>query len=923
MSADWQWPGSRWWRVDLHAHSQSSHDFRPESDRLAQDWDAWITSAASAGLHAVAVTDHNTPDGIPHVQGAARRAGAPVVFPGVELTVGGVHLLCVLDPGRSRDDVVALLAQLGIGPDDFGRPETTSPKGVVDAIEIIGRAGAVVVAAHANGPKGLIAGLVGQQRLGAFRSDWLAGAEVAPVPPDGEGWLDPAGSDVTTLLEGPPAGPQVCQFVCSDSHSFGEAGRRFTWMKMTQPDIEGLRLALLDGPGSLRPAVKGDLGDPNRHADQVIESVTVHRAKYMGRPDPLTVEFNPWLNTVIGGRGTGKSTLVDLCRLALDRRAELDGGGETSLRAAFDKRMRIPPDRGEEGLLTADTVVEVTYRKGGERFVLAWDHEGKAQPVVRIEGEQRIEEGGKIQERFPVRIYSQKQLFDLAKAPNALFTVIDDTDEVRGQELSRARKEAESKYLSLRAEARALHAQAADLPTRQAVLADVRRKIDLLQQGENAQTLSQYRRRRLQDETWTTDQSSVALAIEALESSANALDRLDLDAEGDKESDPGSDSLRRAYAQTRTVVRDLRRAVNDAVTAARRKLEAVATGVELAQWRAIVQASEEQFRKVSDALAQAGILNPDEYRDLLESAGTLDRETKALEARLIMAEQRERDAADDLARYRDLRAELTTRRKQFASQTSSAVTRVEVRGFAESGDLERFLRDVLAIPHFDDDHRALVRRIAGSDPSSRSWSYANLDALVAELRDLLSDPNGRWSGQDRRFETALRRLQPERLDRLALYAPDDAVEVSFRDVRNSAKGWRNLAQGSPGEQTAALLAFVLGYGDEPIILDQPEDDLDSTLIYELLVRKLRDSKQVRQIIVVTHNPNIVVHGDAELVVSLDAMGGRTHVRFAGGLQEQEAREEICRVMEGGREAFDMRYRRIRKSAPGARRGQVR
>ena len=499
VSDDWSWPGSRWWRVDLHAHSQSSHDFRPESDRLAQDWDAWISSTTTAGLHAVAVTDHNTPDGIPHVQGAARRAGAPVVFPGVELTVGGVHLLCVLDPGRSRDDVVALLAQLGIGPGDFGRPETTSTKSIVDAIEIIGRTGAVVVAAHANGPKGLMASLAGQQRLSALRSDWLAGAEVAPVPLDGEGWLDPAGSDVTTWLDGSQAGPQVCQIECSDSHTFGEAGRRFTWMKMTRPDIEGLRLALLDGSGSLRPAMRGDLGDPNRHADQVIERVTVHKAKYMGRPDPLTVEFNPWLNTVIGGRGTGKSTLVDLCRLALDRKAELDGGGETSLRAAFDKRMRIPPSRGEEGLLTAETLVEVTYRKGGERFVLAWDREGKARPIVRIEGDESIEEGGNIRERFPVRIYSQKQLFDLAKAPNALFTVIDDTAEVRGQDLSRARKNAESKYLSLRADARALHAQAADLPTRQAVLADVRRKIELLQQGENAQTLSEYRRRQLQD----------------------------------------------------------------------------------------------------------------------------------------------------------------------------------------------------------------------------------------------------------------------------------------------------------------------------------------------------------------------------------------------------------------------------------------
>ncbi len=156
--------------------------------------------------------------------------------------------------------------------------------------------------------------------------------------------------------------------------------------------------------------------------------------------------------------------------------------------------------------------------------------------------------------------------------------------------------------------------------------------------------------------------------------------------------------------------------------------------------------------------------------------------------------------------------------------------------------------------------------------------------------------------------TALERVPPERLDRLALYLPEDAVEVRFKD--RSSGAWRPLTQGSPGQQTAALLAFVLGYGIEPIILDQPEDDLDNTLIYELLVSRLREIKTKRQVLIVTHNPNIVVHGDAELVLSLEARGGRSRIACQGGLQEQAVREEICRIMEGGREAFESRYQRI-------------
>lgn len=99
-----------------------------------------------------------------------------------------------------------------------------------------------------------------------------------------------------------------------------------------------------------------------------------------------------------------------------------------------------------------------------------------------------------------------------------------------------------------------------------------------------------------------------------------------------------------------------------------------------------------------------------------------------------------------------------------------------------------------------------------------------------------------------------------------------------------------------------------------MVLDQPEDDLDNHLIYDLIVRQLREKKRHRQLIVVTHNPNIVVNGDAELVLALDVRSGQTRIAQRGGLQEQAVRDEICRVMEGGREAFELRYRRIGQGA---------
>lgn len=922
MTAPWNWPGSRWWRVDLHTHSPASYDFMPEADRDAKDWSAWVAAADQAGLHAVALTDHNTPDGVAHIQAAISAAGSNlVVFPGVEATVGGIHLLLILDPSSTRDDLVALLARLGVQPSSFGLQATCCTKSIGETIELATAHGAVVVAAHVNAPKGVVMMPAGQDRLNALKAPGLIAAELSPLPPVSTAdWLDPTSPEVQNWLDGSQTGGRIIfQVWCSDSHSLRDAGRRFTWIKMTRPNAEGLRLALLDGDGSLRRAEASNPGTPNKHADLAIESIAISHAKYLGRSNsgatanPLTVAFNPWLNAVIGGRGTGKSTIVDLCRQTMRREHELNDSGESSLASAFQKRMQVGAERQSEGLLTRETVVEVTYRKDGERFVLSWDPQGRTTPISRLDGMNRIPEEGDIRERFPVRIYSQKQLFDLAKDPNALLTVIDDSAEVRGGDARRLLKETEAKYLSLRASARSLRAQAVQLPARTAALADVRRKLELLQEGGHATTLSEYRTRRRQDGTW---ESILRNTVDAVEAVGNLVDgRLevaDLDFGETATEDSASVGLRAAHETLRGVVAQLQTSLRTALDRASLDITRLDASDEVIAWRSSVAASEKAYLAVTDELSRAGITNPDEYRDLLRLAATLEHEISSLERQQVEANVREHEATETLEAYRLQRGEHTAKRRRFADSTSSDLVKVEIQAYARLDTIYDALRETLGIPHFEEDYRAIQEQLA---PRVDDAWFERLDDVVARLRAVVENPQQHWPTKDKRFEAALRKLPPERLDRLSLLLPGDAVAVSFHDPRE--KRWRDLAQGSPGQQTAALLAFVLGYGAEPIILDQPEDDLDNRLIYELLVRRLRETKPTRQVIVVTHNPNIVVHGDAELVISLEANKGQTRIAFAGGLQQQEAREEICRVMEGGRDAFETRYRRI--MLPGGRR----
>ena len=904
MDTPWNWPGSRWWRVDLHTHSAASYDFNDEEEKTNPDWSRWITAVREAGIEAVAITDHNTAAAVEHLQRAiSDLEDAPVLFPGVELTSsGGTHLLILTDPGREQEHVEDLLSRVGVAVDQRGEQTSRSSLSIEEILDVC-EGEALVVGAHINAPCGLLE-LRGQDRLAVLRHKGLAAVGVDPSREMDSRWLDASKPEIWRRLS---------QVRSSDGHSFDELGRRFTWVKMTRPDLEGLRLALLDGATSLQPSDHDTTHDPNSHSDLALESLTVHNSKFIGRTSPLEIAVSPWLNAIIGSRGTGKSTLIDLCRMTLGRASKLDGrdgGEEGALRRFFDRRMSVARSRAEDGLLLEDTHIAVTYRKDGERFVLSWSTNGGTTRIAHVDGADQTVEEGDVRERFPVRIYSQKQLFALAQDASALLTVVDDSPNVRGAELRRSLEDKETRYLSLCAQARAAQSRASDLPARRAALTDVERKLAILQETGNTQVLNEYRRRRSQNDIWGAILSAVERSIDQVQRTADEVAVTDLDRDEDNDGGEADESFGRAHAALTLTVEILQGAVNDAVQQARRSIEEMQGGPDVRRWQDEMDAIERAFLGVQERLAAQGLSDQNEYAHLLGQASTLQRRIEDLNVEATRAAALENEAVTVLDEYRRRRTELTTRRRSFVQETSSELTRVRIDENANTANLAEELNRMLGIPRFEEDRREIAQRIRPEQ--SQAWRWENLDRVVAEMRDLASGRRESWDARDHRFETALRRVSPESVDRLALYTPEDSVEVSFKDNRDGE--WRALIQGSPGQQTAALLAFVLGYGTEPIILDQPEDDLDSTLIYELLVARLRETKLKRQVIVVTHNPNTVVHGDAELVVSLAAASSASRIACAGGLQEDKVRDEICRVMEGGREAFETRYQRIMPSS---------
>ncbi len=903
MPEPWKWPGSRWWQVDLHAHSPASHDFK--DDRNNPNWDRWVSAFQKRGIDVAAVTDHNTADGISPLQDAARRIGL-VLFPGVELTIDGVHLLLIMGPNQQQDDVADILSRAQVPVAERGSAEARS---LISIDTLLGRCGksAIVIGAHVNGPAGLLEQVAdgepqplrGQQRIAILRNRSLAAVEIDPDKEVDDKWIDGKTSDVPR---------RITRVWGSDAHRYDDLGRRYTWIKMTDPSSGGVRLAFEDGSlsDSSRSVMHYDTPNPNKQfSSTVVESVTVDNARHIGQPTRMEFRFNPWFNAIIGGRGTGKSTIVDFCRKTLrrDRKRDLP----ESLRDSFDRRLRVPASRDEEGLLTQTTRIDIVYRRNGERFRLSWCQDGRAPSVVRLVGNDTREEQGDIAHRFPVRIFSQKQLFEIAHDPNALLTVIDESRQVGRADLHRSMEETHARYLACRSQARLAYRQADGRSELAARLTDVRRKLDVLQKAGRAEAFASYRRSQREENTWKSVCDSVRSAIAVARRSAVDLEVADLGIEKKGAGDVREENLQHMHKALHDAIGRTQHRIQDSLDDAERAMKRIRSSQAADLWRKSMLSDKQDFETAMKDLSEQGIDGLENYPDLLAEKDQLEQKIDRLTEAETKGADYEREAELVLAAYRDLKLQLGKRRQEYVANASSDSVRVCVRRLTDWKRLDDELAITLGTDRFEKDRTAICREIRPAASGEQPWSWDRLDAVIAKMRRYREDRTGDWEARDQRFLNVLEHIDPAKVDQLALYSPDDSVSVEYKEESGA---WRKLAHGSPGQQTAALLAFVLGQGTEPIILDQPEDDLDNAVVYDLLVKRLREVKRNRQVIVVTHNPNIVVHADAEYVMSLDAQNGQTHIVCDGGLQDQRVREEICRVMEGGEEAFKKRYRRI-------------
>ncbi|VEN74655.1 ABC transporter [Candidatus Desulfarcum epimagneticum] len=908
---EWKWNGSRWWKFDFHAHTPASSDYGKGPNQASlkkREKEEWLLDHMRAGIDCVAITDHNTAAWIDPLKAALERLKRKktdgfrqlYLFPGMEISVhGGIHLLAIFDPSKSGSDLEALRGAVGYKGAP-GESDGVTHKSFAEVVGAIVERGGIAIPAHADKRNGLFT-WKGQTLSQALDCDPIFAMEV----------VNPALQKPQLYNE---KNPRWTELLGSDSHHpSGSPGQRypgshFTWVKMGVPNIEGLRLALLDGSLSARRSDQ-ESGDPNDHAPLALESMEISRARFLGRSEKFSLGLNPWLNAVIGGRGTGKSTGVEFLRIALRRGDELP----PELESDFEKYGRVYSNREDTGLLTEESSIRVIYRKNGDRFRVQWNDSGDLEPIEQESGGEWRPAEGDIRQRFPVRIYSQKQIFQLAKTPLALLGVVDDAPEVNLRSWSEKWDAEQARFLSLRARAREMETGLADEPRFLGELDDVKRKLAVFEEAGHADVLQLFQKRSRQKRTVEAWEESWNAAGDQLRKIASEIvpDHLDkTDFDPDSAEDSGLLCL---AAEALSRLEEIRKALEALSSQANEAISRWLTKKVESSWMRGVNASEKAYEDLREKLAGEGAGAPDAYGELVQRRQAVERRLRELEGRRKQVSELKTQADESLRRLLKIRRERTESRRKFLDHVlgENRHIRIEVAPYGSGETAKEEFRRLIQREGggFEKDVDSLLGKLHANvdGPEDIEKNLADIKDRVRAIISGRSDSNSLF--KDQRFAAHIRKLPPEAMDRLELWFPEDSLHVRY-SATGDGRGFRSIQQGSPGQKTAALLAFLLSYGEEPLILDQPEDDLDNRLIYDLIVNRLREVKRHRQVIVVTHNANIVVNGDAELVVALSVKGGETRVESQGGLQEKIVRHAVCAVMEGGRKAFEDRYRRI-------------
>ena len=809
------------------------------------------------------------------------------------------------------------MGRVGFPEEAKGQSDAVTTKACSDVIDEIIQMEGVAIPAHVNlDGSGIFKKVQGISLRQALANEGLLAIEVTDTS-----YPKPSVYEHLKL--------SLAEVIGSDSHhplSAPESriGDWYTWIKMEKPSCEALRLALHDGvDGTIRCDAEQE--NPNEvHQRFFLKSLIVRNAYRAGRgQSPLRVDFSPWFSTIIGGRGTGKSTVVNFLRIVLDNKTNMP----ESIQRDFESFCEIGHRNGG-GMLLDNSEIELILIKDGRELKLKWDrNSGKYLEFEKGENGFTISgrEISNIKELYPINIFSQKELYELTQEPSTLMELID--KQFNKAQIIEELEGKTSDWMQKRNQIRQIQNQISEEQNLQSEYNSVVAKISAIEEKQNNPILKDY-------SSGQKINDSLSVAVEGLKNLGDEI--MSIENKFPEKLFPtiDSDSLDQVSFSELNQLAPIYDVVKERFYLFKNEfdsfLKAVSDTMESIPWK-------QTFSELLVAYNQF-VQNQDENDLGAESHEQLVIRKEAIETRLSnLASQKDRlvnleeEAENVFNEIIELKKNLRKKRKETIEQINTRISRI---GLGEGANALSLVLEFDPLKDIDNSEsefrnlirkqgstfsndilvktdglpsRGLIQRIIGPSEEDVRWELR--DQVLTELVQISEEDTKGYSVRFARHIVSLGTNSPEDLDRLRIWVPGDIIKLQLKRGREI----RQIETGSAGQRTAAMLSFLMALDDSPLIIDQPEDDLDTRLITDLVVEGVKRLKNSRQIIVVTHNPNVAVNGCAENIVEMQFGGGQITANVYGALQNRESRHAVCEVMEGGKIALDNRYYRISKA----------
>jgi len=827
-----------------------------------------IETCKERAVRVFAVTDHNRVDWYPVLREEGDKQGV-YVFPGVEVSVNRCHLLIVWE---RNDDGYELAKQFlascwAPGADRFASHGDPVPVGIGQVADVAERAlrhKGLVLAPHSTQKDiGFFAKGVCTNRAEVIKKNLIVGFDV----------FGNTGHDVLSNPKSEFIDLPVAWFISGDVRSFDSVGTRTSYLKLgAEPSLEGLRQAFLMPdtrirlPEALRPAWGHVLG-VNFLAQPGPTWSRITQAQVTGGfHDGLRFEMAPGLNAIIGGKGTGKSALVEIIRYTTEARA-------TNEKELIDNRKQ-------------------NFRANAEGHITFVDPQGQTYTATRVGNETpaKLLSGGahtgvSVPRRFKVTVFGQRELRQLADGQTILREFVASTSGDESERVQTEERQIRHDVQNANARLDLLETTLGRLEEKEADLADLREKLEqarrggadeLLKQGSTLTSLNVKVQAALR---WPSEVEASRAALAA------HLPRPELPVGNGVPAIIGQqlDQLATAIA---TATSDLHRDIT-AVSAA---LVPAAVA-----WDEQVKAASVS---ITAALAALGISDAAELARIQNKVAELEAELSTLADQKTNHTRVEAERASLLEKLDNVARRKSRIVEDAARTLNKRLTgrvRVVVEPLADKDEIAEWLRKLTQGAGISGTQ---LQKLAGNPTATLAKAVREGAASLTALGCSLSVAT-----------KLLERFNAKLLRELEELASPDRISAEVNLGVGSAENWKPVSSVSPGQRATALLALVLLSSTEPLIIDQPEDDLDNQHIYQDIVRVLAEVCQTRQVIVATHNANIPVLGDAELVVVLDADADRSRIEAIGGFEDTNVASYARRILEGGEDAFRARQRR--------------